>query len=180
MNNEHRRYHLAVWTVIASEALLFAGLFALYWSYRAEYPVQFAAGVDHDIHWIGALNTALLLTSSFSIAWSILMTRQGRRRAATVALVITLLLGAAFLVFKLLEWNMHIDEGLVPGASLFFTLYYLMTGLHAFHVIAGMALVTWVTLRRERGLALDLVALYWHFVDVIWVFLWPMFYVAKP
>ena len=55
-----------------------------------------------------------------------------------------------------------------------------MTGLHAFHVIAGMALVTWVTLRRERGLALDLVALYWHFVDVIWVFLWPMFYVAKP
>jgi len=180
VNNETRRYHLAVWIVIASEALLFAGLFALYWSYRAEVPSLFASGITQDVHWIGALNTFLLLTSSFSIAWSILQTRNGRRRAATVSLVVTLALGAAFLVFKLLEWGMHARDGLVPGSSLFFTLYYLMTGLHALHVIAGMTLVTWVTLRRERDLALPLVALYWHFVDVVWVFLWPMFYLAKP
>ena len=178
--NEARRYHLAVWIVIASEALLFAGLFALYWSYRAEYPAQFATGIAKDVHWIGALNTGLLLTSSFAIAWSILMTRQGRRGAATISLAATLVLGAAFLFFKLYEWNLHVHEGVVPGSSLFFTLYYLMTGLHALHVIAGMTLVTWVTLRRERGIALDLVALYWHFVDVVWVFLWPMFYLAKP
>ncbi|HSN28556.1 MAG TPA: cytochrome c oxidase subunit 3 [Kofleriaceae bacterium] len=178
--NEHRRYHLAVWIVIASEALLFAGLFALYWSYRAEFPAQFDAGITHDVQWMGGLNTFLLLTSSFAIAWSILMTRQGRRGAATISLVVTLVLGAAFLFFKFWEWKMHGDEGLVPGSSLFFTLYFLMTGLHALHVIAGMSLVTWVTVRAERGLALELVALYWHFVDVIWVFLWPMFYLAKP
>lgn len=180
VTNEHRRYHLAVWTVIASEALLFAGLFALYWSYRAEYPAQFDAGIAHDLSWDGALNTLLLLTSSFAIAWSILMTREGRRTAATISLVVTLVLGAGFLFFKFYEWHEHVGEGLVPGVSLFFTLYYLMTGLHAFHVVAGMCLVLWVTVRRQRGLALELVALYWHFVDVIWVFLWPMFYVAKP
>ncbi len=192
--NEDRRYRIAVWIVIASEALLFAGLFALYASYRSEYTSAFEAGVRADIQWIGALNTLLLLTSSFAIAWSIHQVRQSRLRGATRSLAAVLALGVAFLGFKLLEWSEHIHEGVVPGlayagpdhgpgTSLFFTLYYGMTGLHALHVIAGLVLVAWVFRRSyryrlspESHLSLELVALYWHFVDAIWVFLWPMFY----
>lgn len=192
--NDERRYRLAVWIVIASEALLFAGLFALYAGYRSQYTSAFEAGVRADIQWIGALNTLLLLTSSFAIAWSIHLVRGARLRGATWSLAAVLVLGVAFLGFKLLEWSEHIREGVVPGlayagpdhgtgTSLFFTLYYGMTGLHAAHVVAGLVLVTWVFRRAYRyrltpdhHLSLELVALYWHFVDAIWVFLWPMFY----
>jgi cytochrome c oxidase subunit 3 len=196
--NEFRRYHIAVWIVIASEALLFSGLFTLYWSYRAEYTAAFRTGVEHDVGWIGALNTFILLTSSFTIAYAIHAMRTARVKTAGWCLAATLALGAGFLVFKLLEWSMHIHDGIVPGIyyysgpaggrgiTLFFTLYYLMTGLHALHVVAGLALVLWVTLRvrnrsiyPERYVALELVALYWHFVDVVWVFLWPMFYLMR-
>jgi cytochrome c oxidase subunit 3 len=176
--NEERRYHIAVWIVIASEALLFSGLFALYWSYRSEYPQLFSHGVTEDIQWMGGLNTFLLLTSSFAIAWSILMTRTGRLRAAAWSKAATIVLGLGFLLFKILEWREHIMEGLVPGSSLFFTLYYFMTGLHALHVVAGLCLVAWVLIRPGL-LRLELVALYWHFVDIIWVFLWPMFYLMR-
>jgi cytochrome c oxidase subunit 3 len=196
--NEIRRFHLAVWIVIASEALLFSGLFMLYWAYRAEYTSAFRTGVEHDIGWIGALNTFLLLSSSFTIAYAIHAMRFARVRTAMWCLLATLAMGAGFLVFKLLEWGLHIQEGIVPGIryyagpaggrgiSLFFTLYYFMTGLHALHVIAGIGLVLWVTVRvrrrtiiPERFIALELVALYWHFVDVVWVFLWPMFYLMR-
>jgi cytochrome c oxidase subunit 3 len=189
-----RRYRIAVWTVIASEALLFAGLFGLYFGYRSEYGAAFTAGVHDDYQWIGGANTIVLLTSSFAIAWAIHATRAGRARVATWCLAAVLVLGLCFLVLKGVEWGLHIEEGIVPGPAyhadyhgrgtlLFFTMYYLMTGLHAAHVVAGMALVAWMFVRAyhrrltpERHLALDLVALYWHFVDAIWVFLWPMFY----
>jgi cytochrome c oxidase subunit 3 len=186
VTNEERRYHLAVWIVIASEALLFAGLFALYTTYRAEYPALFDAGVTKDIQWIGGVNTLLLLTSSFAIAWSIHCVRSSRHRAAVWSLVCVLVLGLGFLALKGLEWTEHVRDGIVPRTSLFFTLYYAMTGLHALHVIVGLGLVLWVFIRTLRGgvvperhLALVLVALYWHFVDAIWVFLWPMFYLMR-
>jgi cytochrome c oxidase subunit III len=184
--NDERRYRLAVWIVIASEALLFAGLFALYAGYRNQYPAVFDAGVREDIQWIGGVNTILLLASSFWIAWAIHLVRVERLRGVVWSLVAVLVLGLGFLVLKLVEWSSHVSEGLVPGTSLFFTLYYGMTGLHALHVIAGLALVTWVfhrarhrRLTPERHLSLELVALYWHFVDAIWVFLWPMFYLMQ-
>lgn len=195
MSSMHeRRYRIAVLIVIASEALLFAGLFALYASYRTEYRAAFDAGVRADIHWIGGVNTLVLLTSSFWMAWAIHLVRHGRSRAATWSLTAVVALGTAFLVLKGIEWGMHISEGVVPGLAyhgieygegtrLFFTLYFLMTGLHALHVIAGMALVAWMLVRvhqrriaRENHLLLELVGLYWHFVDAVWVFLWPMFY----
>jgi cytochrome c oxidase subunit 3 len=195
---EERRYRVAVWIVIASEALLFAGLFALYWNYRNEYPRAFAAGVVDDVQWMGGVNTFILLTSSFFIAWAIHMMRHDRPAIASWLLLGVIVLGGGFLLLKLMEWGKHLDEGIAPGVGyytgpdhgrgtvLFFTLYYLMTGLHALHVIAGMVLVTWVYLRvrastitRDRLMALELVALYWHFVDVVWVFLWPMFYLMR-
>jgi cytochrome c oxidase subunit III len=192
--NDERRYRIAVWIVVASEALLFAGLFALYASYRNEYTAAFEAGVRADIQWIGGVNTFVLLSSSFAIAWAIHLVRHDRLRGATWSLACVLLLGLVFLALKGVEWSTHVAEGVVPGiayagpdhgpgTSLFFTLYYGMTGLHAFHVIAGLALVAWVFRRarrrrldREHHLSLELVAVYWHFVDAIWVFLWPMFY----
>ncbi|HEX5058365.1 MAG TPA: cytochrome c oxidase subunit 3 [Kofleriaceae bacterium] len=194
VTNEERRYRIAVWIVIASEALLFSGLFTLYASYRHEYASAFDAGVREGVHWIGGINTLILLTSSFAIAWSIHLIRSDRGRGAIWSLAAVLGLGLAFLVLKGIEWTKHIHDGIVPGiayagpdhgpgTSLYFTLYYGMTGLHALHVIAGLGLVTWVFTRAyrrryapERHLSLELVALYWHFVDAIWVFLWPMFY----
>ena len=192
--NLERRFRVALWTVVASEALLFAGLFALYACYRSEYPQAFDAGVGLDIHWIGGLNTFVLLTSSFAVAWAIHSMRLGRVKGTAWGLVAVLALGAAFLVLKLVEWSIHIHDGIVPGmayagpyngrgTTLFFTLYYAMTGLHAAHVIAGLALIAWVlgrvrrrTITPDGFIALELVGLYWHFVDVVWVFLWPMFY----
>lgn len=192
--NDERRYRIAVWIVIASEALLFAGLFALYAAYRSEYASAFEAGVRGNVQWSGGINTILLLTSSFAIAWAIHLVRNTRLRAAVWSLAAVLVLGLGFLVLKLVEWSVHIGEGVVPGTayhgpdhgpgtSLFTTLYYGMTGLHAAHVIAGLALVGWVfhralkrRLHPESHLSLELVALYWHFVDAVWVFLWPMFY----
>jgi cytochrome c oxidase subunit 3 len=184
-----RREHalrIAVWIVIASEALLFAGLFALYVSYRAEYPREFHAAASRDIGWIGGTNTMILLASSFAMAWAIHVMRAERR--PTRALACVLALGTAFLCFKAVEWGVHIHDGFTPGTAgdlpargtaLFFTLYYLMTGLHAAHVIAGLVLVAWTLALARRGtghLAVELVGLYWHFVDAVWVFLWPLFY----
>lgn len=192
--NDERRYRIAIWIVIASEALLFAGLFALYAGYRSQYTTAFTQGVRADVQWIGGVNTFVLLSSSFAIAWAIHMVRHARMRAAVWSLGGVIVLGCVFLALKAVEWTEHVHEGIVPGlayagpdhgpgTSLFFTLYYGMTGLHALHVIAGLVLVGWVfvrarrrTIDRDRHLALELVALYWHFVDAIWVFLWPMFY----
>jgi cytochrome c oxidase subunit 3 len=195
--HEHR-YRSAMWIFLASEALLFAGLFALYTAYRDQYPDDFMAGVDKTVGWMGATNTLLLVISSFFVAFAIHLTRAGRTRAAIVSLVPVLLLGGAFLVLKLVEWKMHVDEGLTAGAgyhstelpghgaALFFTLYYLMTGLHAFHLVLGLAVIAWMIawlrsgrITRQHHLVLELGGLYWHFVDVIWLFLWPLFYLVR-
>ena len=173
---------IAVWIVIASEALLFAGLFALYTSYRAEYPIEFRMAAARDISWIGGVNTMILLTSSFFMAVAIHRQRDGASPRGALGAV--LVLGCAFLVLKLAEWTIHVHDGIVPGVagdlpergcSLFFTLYYAMTGLHAAHVLAGLGLVAWCTPGR-RPIVVELVGTYWHFVDLVWVFLWPLFY----
>jgi cytochrome c oxidase subunit III len=173
---EGHEYRIAVWIVIASEALLFAGLFTLYTAYRSEHLAAFTTAAGKDISWIGGTNTMVLLTSSFFMAVAV------KLRQARWASLVVLLLGGCFLVLKAIEWGIHIHDGIVPGSgprgeSLFFSLYYLMTGLHALHVIAGIALVAWA--RRRSHTATELVALYWHFVDLIWVFLWPLFYLVK-
>ena len=193
------RYRSAMWIFLGSETLLFAGLFALYGAYQSQYPVEFAAAGARSIAWIGLVNTLVLLTSSYFVASAIAYARAGRMRRAATSLVITLALGAAFLGFKLAEWHMHLAEGFAPGhayssaelpgagASLFFTLYYLMTGLHALHVIAGMIIIGCLVLSitagritRPRHLVLELGGLYWHFVDIVWLFLWPLFYLVHP
>lgn len=183
-------FRVGVWLAIASEALLFAGLFMLYASYRSEHAAAFHVAAAEDVSWIGGTNTMVLLTSSFAMAVAIHRAREGRRRAARGWTVVVMLLGCAFLALKGYEWSLHLREGVAPGSAgdlqirgaiLFFTLYYLMTGLHALHVILGLALVWWARRRVKRSedpLALELVGVYWHFVDLIWVFLWPLFYLV--
>lgn len=187
--------HLGMWLFLGSETLLFAGLFALYSAYRTWFPAEFTAGIQHNNAVIGTLNTAVLIISSFFVAWSIHAIRGDRRRTAMLALGGAIVLGATFLVLKATEYGQHFAEGLAPGKAysstelpqpgvhMFFNLYYAMTALHALHVIAGMAILSWLTFRiwrrrtnPERHVELELGGLYWHLVDVVWIFLWPLLY----
>ena len=186
---------LGMWAFLGSEVLLFTGLFALYASYRAIYPAEFAAGVAHNDLFLGTTNTFILLTSSFTVAMAVHEIRQNRARLSAVLLFISVLFGAVFLALKFTEYAEHFREGIYPSARyhfaempggaarIFFTLYYFMTGLHALHVTAGMTVLAWVGVcawRRqyspEYHTPLELGALYWHLVDVVWIFLWPCLY----
>jgi cytochrome c oxidase subunit 3 len=187
----------AMWVFLSSELLLFAGLFGLYTAYRMDYRAEFATALHHNNLVLGTLNTVILIVSSFTIAWSIHAVRNDRHRTAVRMLAVTLLAGVLFLVFKGIEYNHHFSEGIYPGryyafeempqhgARLFFTLYFFMTGLHAIHMIAGLVVVAWLTRRvvkrkttQHRHIELELGALYWHLVDSIWIFLWPLFYLT--
>lgn len=187
-----------MWVFLGSETLLFAGLFGLYAGYRSQYPQAFALGVAHDAEWIGSTNTFILLISSFFVAWAVHCLRLARLRLTVLSLGLALALGGAFLCLKAIEYSDHLSHGLAPGhyyssrelvqpgCNIFFTLYYFMTGLHAIHVIAGMTLLAWLALRVLRGrttptrhVELELGGLYWHLVDIIWIFLWPMLYLIK-
>lgn len=186
-----------MWVFLASELLLFGGLFALYVAYRIDFPEDFLSGVEHNALALGTTNTFVLIISSFTIAWSIHMLRKGRPRVTVIMLIVTMALGVLFLVFKGIEYNDHFAHGIFPGqhyafaelpthgATMFFTLYYLMTGLHAIHMIIGLIIVAWLTTRVWRGITtaryhsdLEVGALYWHLVDSIWIFLWPLFYLT--
>jgi len=189
--------HFGMWLFLASELLLFAGLFGLYTAYRTRYAAAFAEAVHHNELWIGATNVVILIVSSFTVAWAVHCLRKGRRRAVLWLLAITLVCGLGFLGFKSLEYGIHFRDGVFPGryyayqelpghgAQVFFTLYYFMTGLHALHMIGGLAAIGWITARVARRkttaaypVPLELGALYWHLVDSIWIFLWPMFYLT--
>jgi cytochrome c oxidase subunit 3 len=186
---------LGTWVFLASEVLFFTALFALFFTYRVEYPEAFHAGARHTDRALGTLNTALLLLSSVFVAVGVELAESGRRRAAAASLAAAIPLGTAFLVLKIVEWCDHLGEGYAPGAStapldrgeqIFWTLYYAMTGLHAAHLTVGIAmwcvvasLVATGRLPRDRAYVVENVANYWHLVDAIWLFLWPMFYLMR-
>jgi cytochrome c oxidase subunit 3 len=188
---------LGMWVFLASEVLLFASLFALYAVYRAVHPMAFGEGVEHNPRSLGSINTMVLLCSSFSVALSVHMLREGKRRASVVLLALTVLAGALFLVIKGMEYAEHFHDGIFPGGAgayfagrdvglvPFYTLYYGMTGLHAVHVFVGMTILSILLVRVGGGgivhpasHPLELGAVYWHLVDVIWIFLWPLFYLT--
>jgi cytochrome c oxidase subunit III len=190
--------HLGMWMFLGSETLLFAGLFGLYAAYRVRYPIEFAAGVAHNNTLIGTANTAVLIISSFFVAWGIHALRRSRPRVCIAALGSAVALGLVFLALKSIEYTEHLHDGFAPGsyysstelssdgAILFFTLYFGMTGLHALHVIAGMILLSWLGVRVARKRTrpdhrteLELGGLYWHLVDVVWIFLWPLLYLTR-
>jgi cytochrome c oxidase subunit 3 len=184
-----------VWLFLATEVLLFGGLFILYSMYRFRYFEGFHEGSRELDRVIGTANTAVLITSSLFVALAGHLLQQGKRRAGDIALLGGAALGGLFLIVKAFEWTAKFEHGLFPGSPvlaskppgeiLFFALYFVMTGLHAFHVFVGMGLlVGTVVLVRRKTLEkaeqyFDGVGLYWHLVDIIWVFLFPLMYLIS-
>jgi len=187
--------HLGMWLFLTSEVLLFGALFALYTAYRLEYADAFRLAAHHNNLWLGTANTLILITSSLLAAWATHALKSGRRAVAGLCLLGTIALGGVFLFLKFSEYADHFQHGILPGAyyrspdlaergaSTFFTLYYFMTGLHGLHVMGGMSALSILLVQLCRGhygsarsTAVELSVLYWHLVDVIWIFLWPLFY----
>jgi len=186
MERQAHAARLGMWVFLASEVLLFAALFALYATYRAHYPQAFQQAISHNLKTYGSINTGVLLTSSTLVALAVHAIREDRRVRSGLLVVGTIALGGVFLAIKLTEYRHHFAEGIYPGGSgQFWTLYYLMTGLHSVHVIVGMSLLAFMVLGLMRGKItrgtshrLEVAAIYWHLIDVVWIFLWPLFYLA--
>jgi len=186
---------LGMWIFLYSEIILFAGLFVLYAVYFYDYPEYFAEGGRELSRFFGSLNTIVLLVSSFTVASSITAMQQGKKKATIGLLLFSIGCGGIFLINKYFEWGakFHHDiypnsETLVngePGINIFFGMYYVITGLHGLHVIIGMSLllislvlVMRDRITRERIAMLDNSGLYWHLVDLIWIFVFPLFYLV--
>lgn len=189
---------LGIWLFLASELLLFAGLFALYGAYRVRYLSAFHEAARHNTLWFGTTNTFVLLTSSLTVALAVRAMRADRRSWALGFVVVTMAFGLGFLGIKAFEYSDHIEHGLLPGrfftsevvtgpgAVVFYTIYWIATGLHAVHVTAGLCVLGWITVRIMHGridatnpVALEVGAMYWHLVDMIWLYLWPLLYLAR-
>jgi len=183
---------LGMWIFLTTEVLLFGAIFTAFAVHRYRWPDATAAASSHLDVTLGALNTAVLLTSGFTMALAVRAAALGKRRAVAVTLAVTALLGAAFLGIKALEYSREIDAGLLPGATfrwtgsdagpvqLFFVLYFLATSLHALHLATGIAMIAFLLVRQIRGrdIPVEVPGLYWHFIDVVWIFLFPLLYLA--
>ena len=184
---------MGMWLFLFTEVLLFGGLFVVYATYRYMNDEEFHNGSQH-LNWvIGTINTVILLTSSLSVALSIAAIQQGKILKARILLYATLAFALAFLVNKYFEWGHEIRHGFFPGLeefqhlsngeSLFFLLYYFMTGLHGLHIIVGGIFILFIlryirkgTVNSENYVLHENAGLYWHLVDVIWIYLFPLFY----
>src|SRR5262245_34531755 len=174
---------LGMWLFLCTEVLLFAGLFVGYSVYRYSFPAAFAASAHKSEIWAGAVNTVVLITSSLTVALAIHFVRAGRRRAAVVCLGITLFFALAFLGIKAIEYTAHFQEHQLPGryyrfegvrlpgAPMYWAVYFLMTGLHALHVLVGMTVLSVIAWRTSHGyyspryyVGIELAGLYWHLV----------------
>ncbi len=192
---QHETSTLGMWVFLATEIMFFGGLFAAYTVYRTIHPTAFEAASHHLDIVLGTLNTGVLLTSSLTMALAVRCAQIGKRRNTVAFLMVTMLLGVAFLGIKGTEYYQKYIDRLVPGpsfsfpgphsqgAEMFFYLYFAMTGLHALHMIAGLGVLSLMTIQAGRGrftpdyyTPLEVAGLYWHFVDIIWIFLFPLLY----
>jgi cytochrome c oxidase subunit 3 len=186
---------LGMWLFLVTEMVLFGGLFIAYSYMRHRYPAEFHLGGAELNVTLGVINTLVLLTSSLTVVLSIVAIQRGEKKSVMGFLSTTIGLGFVFLIIKSFEWAAKFQHGLYPnaphlatlppGEQVFFGLYFVMTGLHGLHVIAGMAVLTWILrkvakdeVRQGRYIHLENGGLYWHLVDVIWIFLLPLFYLA--
>ena len=208
LEQQRRAGTLGMWIFLATELMIFGGLFTGYTVFRWLYPVAFAEASGHLLWGIASVNTAVLLTSSFTMALAVWGAQTGRRNVIVGCLSLTLLLGLTFLALKVYEYSVDFEEGLVPVRGMFrtsgwrgwqeahvnlaeyllqlrvfFSIYFVMTGLHALHMIGGMSVLAWLIVEARKGRftpeyhpQVELTGLYWHFVDVVWIFLLPMLY----
>jgi heme/copper-type cytochrome/quinol oxidase subunit 3 len=172
---------LAVWWVLVSEIVIFGGILVSYIMHRLGHP-EWAEQAAYTNVWIGAFNTFVLLTSSLSAVLAHQAAEQGNGPKAARLLMATVGGGLVFLVVKSFEWTHEIREGFTILSGGFWSYYYTAAGVHAFHVIAGMCVMIWVasSARKNQDLhRVENVGIYWHFVDIVWIFLFPLLYIAK-
>jgi heme/copper-type cytochrome/quinol oxidase subunit 3 len=172
---------LAIWWVLVSEIVIFGGLLASYVMHRVGHP-EWGVEAAHTNTWAGAFNTLVLLTSSLSAVLGHQAAEQGNGPKAARCLYFTFLGGLTFLTVKSFEWTAEIREGFTIQAGGFWSFYYTAAGLHAFHVLCGMIIMLWVanSARKNQDLhRVENIGIYWHFVDIVWIFLFPLLYIAK-
>lgn len=184
---------MGMWLFLFTELLLFGGLFIVYAVYRFTHQQEFHLAAQELNTTVGLINTIILLTSSMTAAMSITAMQKGNKRFSMALVVVTILFAFAFMVNKYFEWSHKIHLGIYPGGKemlalpdgeiLYFGLYYVMTGLHALHVIIGVTIFLFVlafmrtgSVNQHNYVKLENAALYWHLVDLIWIFLFPLFY----
>lgn len=197
---EYQASKLGLWLFLATEILMFGGLFVGYAIFNSAYPEAFKAGAG-TLDWkLGALNTVVLLVSSFTMALSIYYAQTNQKAKVTLNLWITFLCGAVFMGIKGIEYSAKISKGMLPGdffaatgplaeivaMPIYYSFYFCMTGLHGSHVLVGMGLIFWLILRARKGefnskyyTPLECVGLFWHLVDLIWIYLFPMLYLVE-
>lgn len=186
---------MGMWIFLVTEILFFGGLFAAYILYRAWYPDLYIMASEHLDTTMGAINTGVLILSSLTMALSIWAAQNNDKQKTTLFLLVTILCAFGFMVIKYFEYTHKFHLGIFPGefytfegiahpkANIFFSIYYMMTGLHGIHVIIGIGLIAWLAFKNTKGAynseyytPIEIVGLYWHLVDIIWIFLFPLLY----
>jgi len=187
---------MGLWLFLFSELILFGGMFIIYAVYRFKHPEEFRLAAAELDTFIGTVNTIILLTSSLTVAMSITAIRRGKKYFSMMLVGATIIFALIFLVNKYFEWSHKISLGIYPqspdllnkppGEILYFGLYYVMTGLHAVHIVIGIIVLAWMMVFIGNGkitqhsfVRLEAGALYWHLVDIIWIFLFPLFYLIQ-
>ncbi len=195
MQQQAEASSFGMWVFLATEIMFFGGLFASYTIYRFLFPQAWAAGSHITELWLGSINTVVLIGSSLTMAMAVYYAQMGKRGALIFFLVVTIILGSAFLGIKFLEYYHKYKEHYIPGydfqypgplarqVALFVVFYFFMTGMHALHMIIGIGLLTVLIIRAARKQfsphyfsPVEVTGLYWHFVDIIWIFLFPLLY----
>jgi len=199
---------IGMWVFLVTEIMFFGGMFLAYTLYRNAYPAAFASASNHLDITLGAVNTAVLIFSSFTMAMAVYCTQVGKRQMQILSLILTIILGLTFLGIKTVEYSDKYRDGLIPGklipgrpfnpdlltfhllpgasirnVEMFYWIYFAMTGMHALHMIIGVGLLTVLligSVRRryspEYYNPVEITGLYWHFVDIVWIFLFPLLY----
>jgi cytochrome c oxidase subunit III len=197
MEQQRAASSLGMWAFLTTEVLFFGGMFMAYILYRMWYPDGWLAASSHLDIPLGAFNTAVLIGSSLTMALAVHAAQEGERNKTVTFLLLTILLGGVFLGVKVVEYADKFTHHLVPGpnfmfdgpyaqpAQIFFSVYFAMTGMHALHMVIGIGLLTWLSIAawkgrfsREYNTPVENVGLYWHFVDLVWIFLFPLLYLV--
>ncbi len=195
LEQQHESATIGMWAFLITEIMFFGGLFVTYIVYRSKYPEAWANGSSELNVILGAVNTTVLIGSSLTMALAVRSAAQGKNGRVAGFTFLTMLLGFVFLGVKFFEYKAKWEHHLIPGPhfmfdgarggheDLFFSLYFAMTGLHAFHMIVGAGLLTWVIVMALRNKfsadhhpLVEMIGLYWHFVDIVWIFLFPLLY----
>ena len=216
MEQQREAGTLGMWVFLVTELMFFGGMFLAYTLYRSKFPADFASASNHLDITLGAVNTGVLIVSSFTMAMAVYFTQTGKRRPQILCLVMTLILGVTFLGIKAVEYHDKYNDHLIPGrlipsrpfdpevaqegdhdphklhllpgatvrhVEMFYWIYFAMTGMHALHMIIGAGLITFLIVFSVKGRfdpeyhsPVEVIGLYWHFVDIIWIFLFPLLY----